>query len=139
MRNLAYRKQSLSWLALRLPEITLFANFALPTSTQQSVPLQAYDMDMTDQMQARGSDICVMGLQRGDDLLLFVGSTANETTTTSVRVLADLNGSYHLRQFDSLFGTWQDRGLLPASRFQEGYVLQIERKGFSLLELTQST
>jgi len=138
VRNLPYRGQNLAWLAVRLPELSLYTTFALPASTQQSVPLQAYDTDITDQVQARGSDICVLGLGRGEDLLLFAGSTADETVTTSVRVQADLSGSYRLRQFDSLLGVWQDQGVLPASRFEDGYVLQIERKGFSLLELTKS-
>jgi len=133
VRNLPYRGQQLAWLAVRLPEVTIYTSFTM----QKSAPYRAYETDITDQVQARGDDICVLGLRQGTDLLLFVGSTADDTVTTSVRVNDALSGSYRLRQFDSLIGQWQDRGLRPAAQFTDGCVLQIERKGFSLLELTQ--
>ena len=42
-----------------------------------------------------------------------------------------------MRRYDSLLGRWQDRGLVSADEIRRGHVLQIEHKGFSLLELTQ--
>ena len=133
VRNLPYRGQNLAWLAVRTPDVTLYTSFTM----QKSAPFRAYETDITDQVQAPGVAICVLGLRQGTDLLLFVGSTADETVTTSVRVRDGLSGSYRLRQFDSLLGVWQDRGLFPPEQFSDGYVLEIERKGFSLLELTQ--
>ncbi len=133
VRNLPYRGQNLAWLAVRTPEVTLYTSFTM----QKSAPYRAYETDITDRVEGKSDSICVLGLRQGTDLLLFAGSTADETVTTSVRVLDKLNGSYRLRQFDSLLGRWQDRGLFDAAQFKAGYVLQIERKGFSLLELTQ--
>ncbi len=133
VQNLPYRGQMLTWLAVRAPDMTLYTSFTM----QKSAPYRAYEEDITDQLEARGDAICVLGLRQGNDLLLFVGSTADETVTTSVRVRAPLSGAYRVRRFDSLLSKWQDLGLLDGAQFEAGHVLQIERKGFSLVELTQ--
>lgn len=133
VRNLPYRNRYLSWLVVRAPDIQVYTNFSMP----QPGPYSAYDEDITDQVHARGDAISTLGLRQGNDLLLFVGSTARETVTTSIRIDRPLAGSFRLRRFDSLLGEWRDRGRLTAEDVQRGYVLQVEQKGFSLLELTQ--
>ncbi len=133
VRNLPYRGQRLAWLAVRTPDLHLYTNFHLPKAGLH----QSYEEDITDRVEAKGNTLCVFGLRQGNDLLLFAGSTADETVTTSVRVRDTLSGSYHLREFNSLLGEWREEGLRPASEIMSGYILQIERKGFSLLELTQ--
>ena len=69
--------------------------------------------------------------------MLFAGNTSEKTVSTSLRVGVPLSGAYRARVYESLLGEWVDRGLIPAERLGQGHVLQIERKGFSLLELTQ--
>ena len=133
VRNLPYRGQRLAWLAVRAPEMRLYTNFQMPKAGSH----QAYSEDVTGEVEALGSTVCVLALRQGTDLLVFAGSTAEETVTTSVRVLCGLSGSYRLRRYDSLLGHWQDGGLVPAEHLRRGHVLEIERKGFSLLELTQ--
>jgi hypothetical protein len=134
VRNLPYRGQMLAWVAVRAPDLQLYTTFPL----SESGPSRFYDEDITDLVQATGESICVLGLRQGANILLFAGSTAMETTTTSLCVgLTDLQGSYRLRRYDSLLGKWRDDGLVSADKIQQGHVMQIERKGFCLLELTQ--
>nr|MDQ2688389.1 hypothetical protein [Armatimonadota bacterium] len=56
---------------------------------------------------------------------------------TSVQIVAPLAGAYRVRVYESLLGRWADHGVASAESLVRGHVLQIERKGFSLLELTQ--
>ena len=140
VRNLPYRGQSLAWLAVRMPDLQLWTTF-----DRQNAPgapageWHTYDEDITDEVSAPGSAICTFCLRRGESLLVFVGSTSDETETTAVRIHRPLTGSYRLRDFDSLRGEWNDRGLLPASEFRQGRVVQVEQRGFCLLELTPQT
>ncbi len=133
VRNLPYRGKTLAWLAVRTPDVHIYTTFHM----QKSGAYQAYEEDITDQVSARGDSVCALGLRQDNDLLLFVGSTAPETVTTSVRVELPLTGTYRLRVYDSLLGEWRDRGLVTAEQVRRGHVLQVEQQGFNLLELTQ--
>lgn len=133
VRNLPCRGQRLAWLAVRAPDVRLYTNFQMPKAGSY----QASSEDVTGEVVALGSAICVLALRHGTDLLVFAGSTAEEKLTTSVRVLCSLSGSYRLRRYDSLLGHWQGGGLVPAEHLRQGHVLEIEREGFSLLELAQ--
>ena len=134
VRNLPYRERNLTWLVVRAPDLQIYTNFPL----SESGPSRFYDEDITDSVCAKGDSICVLGLRQGTNILLFAGSTAMETVTTSLCVeYPNLQGSYGLRRYDSLLGRWQDHGSVSADRIRRGQVLQIEHKGFSLLELTQ--
>ena len=133
LQNLPYRGKSLTYFAVRAPDIQIYANF----HPQQSQPTQAYDEDISDQVHAGLDSICALGLRSGDTLVLFAGNTGEQTVNTSLRVAVPLSGAYRARVYESLLGEWVDRGLIPAERLGQGHVLKIERKGFSLLELTQ--
>ena len=133
LQNLPFRGKSLTFFAVRAPDIQLYANF----HPQQSQPCQAYDEDISDQIHAGLDSVCALGLRSGDTLVLFAGNTSEQTVNTSLRVGVPLSGAYRARVYESLLGEWVDRGLIPAERLGQGHVLQIERKGFSLLELTQ--
>ena len=82
VRNLPYRGRDLTWLAVRAPDLQLYTNFPL----SESGPSRFYDEDITDSVHAKGDSICVLGLRQGANLLLFAGSTAMETVTTSLCV-----------------------------------------------------
>ena len=56
---------------------------------------------------------------------------------TSIRMDVPLSGAYRVRLYESLLGQWTDRGVVTAETFRRGHVLQIERMGFSLLEIQQ--
>ena len=133
VQNLPYRGRSLTYFAVRDPELQIYANF----HPHQSDPYQAYDDDISDHVWAGLDAVCMLGLRSGDRLILFAGNTSEQTVNTSLRVGVPLSGSYRTRLYESLLGEWADRGLLPAESLVQGHVLKIERKGFCLLELTQ--
>ena len=133
VQNLPYRSKALTFFAVRAPEIQLYSNF----HPQQSLPYQAYDDDISGQVQAGLDSVCALGLRSGDKLVLFAGNTSEQTVNTSLCVRVPLSGAYRARVYESLLGEWVDRGLLSAERLASGHVLKIERKGFTLLELNQ--
>ena len=133
LHNLPYRGKALTYFAVRTPDIQVYSNF----HPQQSQPYQAYDDDISGQVWAGLDSVCALGLRSGDKLVLFAGNTSEQTVNTSLRVGVPLSGAYRARIYESLLGEWADRGLVPAARLAQGHVLKIERKGFSLLELTQ--
>ena len=133
VQNVPYRKRRLSYFAVRTPDLEIYANF------QPHGPLasQSYDDDISGQIHAGTDGVCALGLRTGDRLLLFAGNTTEQTVNTSLQVGVPLSGQYRTRLYESLLGQWVDRGLLSAAHLQQGHVLQIERKGFCLLELMQ--
>ncbi len=133
VQNLPYRDKRLTWFVVRTPDLQVYTNF----HPQESVPYQAYDEDISAKITAGLDAVCVLGLRQGDRIVVFVGNTGNETVNTSVRINLPFMGAYRGRMYESLLGRWIDRGLLSAESLQHGHVLQLERKGFSLLELTQ--
>ncbi|MBV9852537.1 MAG: hypothetical protein JO250_22965 [Armatimonadetes bacterium] len=133
VRNLPYRGQRLTWFVVRAPDVQLYTNF----HPQQSEPYQAYDEDISAQVEAGLDSVCAMGLRQGDKLVLLAGNTGGQTINTSIRVNVPLSGAYRVRIYESLLGQWLDRGVIPAERLRQGHVLQIERMGFSLLEMQQ--
>jgi hypothetical protein len=133
VRSLPYRGKMLAWLALRMPDLQIYTTFHL----QKSQAYRAYEEDITDQIRTRGAEVCTFGLRQDTDLLLFVGSTSAETITTSIRVEFPLSGAYRVRRYDSLLSEWRDLGRRTAEEIQKGHVVQIEQRGFNLLELTQ--
>ena len=67
-----------------------------------------------------------------------MGNTAQRTLTTALRVKGELAGSYRCRAYDSLANkwvTWEE--LVPAATLRRGLAVQVERKGFWVLDLRQ--
>jgi mannosylglycerate hydrolase MGH1-like protein len=134
VQDVLYRDQRMTWFAVRVPELQLFTNFHF----QESAAYLAYDEDISRQVHVTGDSIVALGLRQGDDLILFVGNTQARTRTAAVRVDAALSGSYRNRYFNSLLGTWhEDEQLVTAERLRDGISLQIERRGFWVLDLKQ--
>ncbi len=135
VQNLPFRGKALTYFAVRTPDLQIYTSF----HPQDSQPYQAYDEDISGQVHAGLDSVCALGLRSGTRLILFAGNTGEQTVSTSLQVTAPLSGSYRVRAYDSLLGGWAERGLIPAAQLARGHVLKIERKGFSLLELTQES
>ncbi len=135
VRNLLYRGRRLTWFVVRAPDLQLYTNF----HPQQSEPYQAYDEDISLNVLSGLDSVCTVGLRQQDSLLIFAGNTAGETVNTSIRLDLPLSGTYRVRVYESLLGRWDDHGVATAEALQRGRVLQIERRGFSLLELRQES
>ena len=134
VQNLPYRGQSLTFFAVRQPEVQLYANFHF----QESSPYVAYDEDVSAGLQVTGDAACALGLRQGSHLLLFVGNTEERTVTTALTFRQELQGAYRCRIFDSLMNRWQQQDdLLPGAKLRSGITVQLERRGFCLYDLQQ--
>lgn len=137
VQNLPYRGRPLTYFAVRVPGLQVYANFHPQAGDAPALPYQAFDEDISDQVHAGLDSVCMLGLRSGGRMVVFAGSTAEQTVNVSLRLTTPLSGSYRVRVYQSLLGGWADRGLLSAESLAGGHVLQIERKGFSLLEIIQ--
>ena len=134
VQNLPYRGQWLTWFAVRVPEVMIYTNFHF----QESAPYLAYEEDISNAVHVSGDAASGLGLRQGDNLILFVGNAEERTITTALRVDVDISGSYRRRVFDSLLNRWvMDDDLLPAEQLRRGITLQLEHKGFCVLDLKQ--
>ena len=131
VQHLPYQGRYLTWLAVRTPDLQVYADYAF-ADPESSV---TYEEDIAGQVRADGPDAVALGFRRGDDLLLFVGNTSSHTITSAVHVDDDLHSSYGARVYNSLIGAWLDHERLQAGDLRQGVAVQIERKGFWLLDL----
>jgi len=101
-----YQGRSLTWLAVRTPDLRLYTT----EHFQESAPYVAYEDDITAHVHAAGAAAVALGLRQGENLLLFVGNTDDRTIATALRVTdaVELSGAYRLRVYDSLLGHWTD-------------------------------
>ena len=134
VQNLPYRGQRLTWFVARTPDVHLYTNYRF----QESALYTAYEEDISARVHVTGDAAVGLGLCQHDHLLLFVGNTAQRTITTALRVNGELAGSYRCRAYDSLANkwvTWEE--LVPAATLRRGLAVQVERKGFWVLDLRQ--
>ncbi len=134
VQNLPYRGRRLTWLAVRVPDIQMYTNYHF----EESLPYLAYDEDITPHLHTSGDAAAALGLRQGQNLLLFAGNTDERTISAALRIQTAVAGAYRGRIFNSLVGQWRDEDeLIPAERLARGISLQIESKGFWLLDLKQ--
>jgi hypothetical protein len=137
VHNLPYRDRRLAWLVVRIPDLTVYANFV---GAPGSVPMTTYEEDITPSLAVTGEAACAIGLRSDQNLLLFVGNTAERAVTTSLATDLGLSGSYRVRHYDSLLGRWvDDVTFLESAQLQRGIPLTLERRGFVLLDLQEAT
>ncbi|MFY9885808.1 MAG: hypothetical protein WAK15_13665 [Candidatus Cybelea sp.] len=129
-RNVPVGGKALTWFAVRLPETTLYTNFACATELH----LQTYDRDVTPMLQL-GDDVTEIALQRGSDYVIFMGNTASRTITTPLRFARSPNGRYHVRYFTSLLGEWAYRENVEGRELAHGLAVDVDALGFCVVEL----
>ena len=69
--------------------------------------------------------------------MIFVGNTADRTTSTAATIRDDLQGAFVVREFNSMREAWVDRGQLTAAELERGVAIDLERSGFCILGLRQ--
>lgn len=131
--NLPVRGESITFFAARTPDVALYTN----TPLQRAVNARSFEEDISDSLEADGPDVTAIGLRQAGDMIVLVGSTADQAIFTSLRLRMNLAGEYTLKMFDSLFGRWDAGRRITAAELVRGVTLQIERKGFALLDLRQ--
>jgi len=133
VQNLPFRGEHLTWFVVRLPELQMYGNFEF----DRSAACVVYDSDLTGSVHLTGDAATGMALRKGENIVLFVGNTTERTVTTAVSIDLPLRGSYAVRSFNSLRGAWVDGDAVESGLLRRGVPVQLDRKGFCVLELRQ--
>jgi hypothetical protein len=131
-RNVPFRESWLTWFVARIPEPTLYANFACASQLE----CRAYDRDVTPMLRL-GDDVTEIALRRGSDLVILMGNTATRTVTAPLRFAQPLRGRYHLRYFTSLLGEWVKHEGLEGRELERGIAVDLDASGFCVIELVR--
>lgn len=131
VRNLRFRGNYVSWFVVRTPDLVMYASFRFG----HSMEYHAYEEDVTNRfLEIIGDDVASIALRRGTDFVVFLGNTADRTVTTSVKFLERFGGKISARLFNSLRGEWLEQSL-AGGELNRGIPIQIDRKGFAVMEL----
>ncbi|MEO6912968.1 MAG: hypothetical protein ABI182_02975, partial [Candidatus Baltobacteraceae bacterium] len=133
VRNLPLAGEHLTWFVVRAPEIRMYANFRF----DQPMAYEAYDSDISVDVHVSGDAATAIALRKGHHLTIFVGNTADRTITTALRLNTKLGGRYATRVFNSLRGDWLDTPSTDTAELKRGVAIQLDGKGFCVLELRQ--
>lgn len=135
VRNLPLRGKHISWFAVRLDALTVYASYAFECIE----PQQRYDEDVSSALHVTGEEAVVIGLRRPGKVAILIGNTRDRTISTALSLKLkdlDLGGSARLRVYNSLRSEWIDVPEYRPEHLRVGYPLQIDRHGFCLLELS---
>lgn len=133
VRNVQAWGKQYSWFVVRAPELKMYATFRF----EQSMPFEPYDEDAGNQVRVDGDAAIALALRRGNDFAVLIGNTSDRTITTSLRLSGDLGGSYDAKSYSSLRSHWVDLPRLRATTLRKGIPIQVDRKGFCVIELRE--
>lgn len=133
VRDVPFCGKRLTWFVVRAPDVRMYTNY----NFQQSSPYLAYETDITNRLDLTGDAAVALALRQNQNVVLFVGNTTERTITTAVRIKDELSGAFAVRVFNSLRGAWIEEDAITAGDLQRGVPVQLERKGFCVLELRQ--
>lgn len=133
MRNVCLAGSSVTWFVVRAGEQRTYATYRF----DRSVPYEFYGRDASSSVRASGDAVSALALRKDGDVVIFVGNTTDRTVATSLRVSLALKGSYASREFNSLRGEWLESPNFDIEQLGRGMAVQIDSKGFYLLELRQ--
>lgn len=131
VRNLTLAGKAYSWFVVRAPELKMYANFRF----RQELNYEMYDEDVTDGGRIDGDAAVSLALRRGNDLSVVIGNTLDRTIATSLRLLGDFARPYTAKSYKNLNARWMDIPHLKAAAVAKGIPIQVDRKGFCVLEL----
>jgi hypothetical protein len=133
VQNLPFRGKQLTWFTVRLPQLQMYGNFQFDRSTTCSV----YESDITAHVHTTGNAATSIALRKGENIVVFVGNTTERTITTAVSVDLPLSGSYSAKSFNSLRRNWTNEDEIDSASLRRGIAIQLDRKGFCVIELRQ--
>lgn len=132
VRNLPLRGQDISWFAVRLDALTVYASYPFESVAAE----QRYDEDISSTMQVTGEEAVVVGLRRRGKIAILIGNTRDRTVSTALSLdHPDLDILKRLRVYNSLRSEWIDVPYYRPENLRAGYPIQVDRHGFCLLEL----
>lgn len=132
VRRVRYQGGFVSWFVARMGEPVMYASFRFEHSSEY----HAFDEDVTeDLLQGLNDDVTGLVLRKEDELVIFVGNTAERAVMAPLALSKELEGQYSMRSFSSMRGEWVDEGRLTGKTLTKGFAVQIDRKGFCVFEL----
>lgn len=131
--NVPFRGERLTWFVVRLPNLQMYGNVHF----DRSIPCIEYDSDVSSHVSTIGDAVASIALRKGDDLVVFMGNTSDHTVATAVTLDLPLSGSYSAKTFNSLRGAWVDGEVIAGKTLRRGISVEIDGKGFCVLELRQ--
>lgn len=134
VRNLRLAGEDVTWFVARMPELRIYGTLPF----DPSLPYERYDTDVSSEIHASGQAACAIALRRGEDVTIFVGNTSDRMITTAVRARRELPGPYAVRSFNSMRGKWVEGQLSDDGGLVDGVAIELERKGFCVLELRKA-
>lgn len=132
VRRLRFRGAYVSWFAVRAPEVTTYATFRFA----QEHGYEAYDRDVTDELlETLNDEVVAIAFERADGYAIFAGNTSGRTVAAPLRFKRRLPGRYRVRTYATGRGEWVEQGETDGRAFARGMALQLDRRGFTLVEL----
>jgi hypothetical protein len=138
VRRLRFRGAFVTWFVVRAPELTMYANFRF----RNSMEYHAYDEDVTDEMLDTASEeVTAIALRRNQDdaIVLFAGNTSDRTIQSALRFKKNVHSRFSVRMYSSMRGEWIDAGSVTGAELEHGMAIQIDRRGFCVVELRKQS
>lgn len=133
VRNLPLRGKHISWFAVRLDALAVYSSYPFDSVDEAC----RYDQDVSDALHVTGEEAVVIGLQRDGRLVILIGNTLDRTVTTALSLdHPQLDRLRRLRAYNSLRSEWVDVPQYRPEHLRNGYPIQVDRRGFCLLELS---
>jgi len=130
MRNLPFRGRSLTWFAVRTPELSLYSN--TPFAQQRA---ETYAEDISHLLRLSGGAVVAVGLRRPDAFVVLIGNSTAHTVAAALRVVdPQLRGTYAIRVYNSLRNAWSEDQSVSAEGLYNGVPFELEGRGFCLVE-----
>lgn len=136
VRNATVRGKSISWFTVRTDALHTYASYPFESVTRE----RHYEEDITDSIHVSGDNAACLALLRPDRTAILLGNTRDRTISVAIRLKEhDLHGRYLLRSFNSLRGEWTEQSSFEGKHLRDGFPVQINRRGFCLLELSKES
>jgi hypothetical protein len=135
MRELPYRGRKLTWFAVQAPDLRVYASAPFAHATAETCA-ETYTEDISHLLRLSGASVVALALRRPGSFAVMIGNTNEHSVVASLGIAdPDLEGTHAMHVFNSLRKAWVDDET-SADRLRSGIPLEIERKGFCLIEVT---
>jgi len=130
MRGLPFRGRTLTWFAVRMPDMRVYSNEPFANT-----PGETYTEDISHMLRLSGGSVVAIALRRAGSFVVFIGNTTEHSVVAAFNLVDPALKEMHaVRMYNSLRNAWVDDEKLSADRLRAGVPLEIERKGFCVVE-----
>jgi len=131
VRNLLLAGKYATWFVVRTPDLKLYSNFYF----EQTMPCEIYDKDISSQVRCSVDAAVTLALRRDRRVTIFVGNTMDRTITTAVYLDLKVDAPYVASSYNSLSAQWTETRMPNTDELRAGLAVQLDRKGFCVIEL----